>query len=127
MGKTYFIDVDGTIVKHLSNDDLNKILNEEHKYKEELLPGVKELWKTFGEDDCIIITTAREELKHKAMTEKIFKENGLRYNQMIFNLPCGPRVVINDTPDIMFKKAIAINVMRNGGFYFDKNAESEIP
>ena len=41
------------------------------------------------------------------------------------DLPCGPRYLINDTPDILFKKAIAINVKRDGGFFFDKTAENE--
>jgi hypothetical protein len=125
MSKTYFIDVDGTLVTHLSNAELDEYLDKP-EHKEQLLVGVKQLWETFSDDDVIIITTARE-TRHKAMTEKIFEENNLRYNQMIVNLPSGPRIVINDTPDVMFKKAIGINIMRNGGFYFDANAENELP
>lgn len=50
LNHTWFIDIDGTIVKHngyLTGDD-------------ELLPGVKELWKTIPKDDKIILTTSRK-------------------------------------------------------------------
>jgi hypothetical protein len=126
MGKTYFIDVDGTIVPHLSNRELDKIVQSGKSYIEELLPGVKELWNTFQEDDVIIITTARTEA-HRLLTEKTLFTNNLRFDKLIMNLPSGPRYVINDTPDVTFPKAIAINVKRNEGFYFFNSANEEQP
>ena len=113
--KTYFIDIDGTIVKHLNNIQLDEILESEHK--EELLPGVKTLWNTFHKNDKIIITTARKE-KHRTFTELIFSKNELRYDALIMDLASGPRILINDTPSITYKKALAINVQRDKGFYF---------
>lgn len=120
MSKTYFIDIDGTIVKHLSNDDLDNALIDPDIH-DVLLPGVIELWSSFDDDDMIIITTARLSI-HEEFTKKVFAKHNLRYNKMIFDLRTGPRVLINDTPDIFFPKAIAINVKRDGGFFFDENA-----
>lgn len=118
--KTYFIDIDGTIVKHLNNNQLDEILKKmthNYQFEEVLLPGVKRLWSTFHQDDKIVITTARKE-KHRAFTELIFERNGLRYDNLIMDLASGPRILINDTPSILYEKAKAINVQRDKGFYF---------
>ena len=130
IGRTYFIDVDGTLVPHLSNVELDGIIESENynfdSKRETLLPGVKELWATFKEQDTIIITTARRE-SHREMTENIFRNNGLRYDKLIMDLPSGPRIVINDTTDSLYQKAIGINVMRNSGFRVDPHCITEIP
>jgi hypothetical protein len=115
--KTYFIDVDGTIVKHISNDEIDRMIAQnQFDFEEILLPGIHELWKQFDRDDKIIITTARREA-HRTLTEKIFKTNNLRFDVMLMDLPSGPRILINDTPNMLYKKAIAINVKRDTGFY----------
>jgi uncharacterized HAD superfamily protein len=116
MSKTYFIDIDGTIVQHLTYGQLD-----DPNIHDTLLPGVIELWNSFDDEDIIIITTARLQ-KHEEFTKKIFEQYHLRYNKMLFDLNSGPRILINDTPDISFPKAIAMNVRRNDGFFFDKNA-----
>ncbi len=116
MGRTFFIDVDGTLVCHKDAEYLDNMI--ENPIKEELLPGVKELWDYFEIDDCIVITTARRD-RHRIFTEKIFTENNLRYSRMLFELETGPRIVINDTPNVSIPKASAINVKRDGGFYFE--------
>lgn len=121
MSRTFFIDIDGTIVKHLSNDELDKIIydistNQKHEssFKEILLPGVLEFWNSINDNDKIIITTARKE-SHRKLTEKIFFDNGLRFDMMIMDLPSGKRILINDSPLSFCKKAIAINVIRDNG------------
>lgn len=118
MGRTFFIDIDGTLVRHKHAEELDNMI--ESPVSEELLPGVKELWEHFEVDDCIVITTARRE-RHREFTEKIFEENNLRYDRILFEMETGPRIVINDTPNISIQKASAINVQRNGGFYFDED------
>ena len=118
-GTTYFIDIDGTLVHHKQEEDLEQLLsldNENMESSEELLPNVMEVWNSMKANDVIIITTARSE-KYRKMTEKIFKKFGMRYDKLIMDLRTGPRVVINDTPDLSFKKAIAINVKRDQGFF----------
>lgn len=119
MGRTFFIDIDGTIVKHLDNSEIDYIIENQCTLKELLLPGVKELWGTFSNDDYIIITTARTE-KHRQFTEKLFHENNLFYDLLIMDLPSGPRIVINDINDIEDNKAIGINVLRNEGLHKNK-------
>ena len=115
-GKTYFIDIDGTIVPYLTNVELDNMIPM-NTCEEQLLPGVKELWGTFSNEDIIVMTTARCE-RHRQFTEKIFSDNNLVYSHLIMDLTNGPRILINDTPDMFYKKAIAVNVRRNGGFYF---------
>ena len=105
LSHTWFIDLDGTILNH------NGYITGE----DSLLPGVKELWETIPADDYIIITTGREE-KYKALSLKILDDNGLRYNHVIFNLPLGERIVVNDGKPKGLKTAIAWNVERNKGF-----------
>lgn len=122
MGRTFFIDIDGTIVKHLDNTEIDYIIENNCGLKELLLPGVKELWESFFNDDYIIITTARTE-KHRQFTEKLFHENNLFYDLLIMDLPNGPRIVINDVKDNEDSKAIGINVIRNTGLYKNKYLE----
>ena len=114
-GKTYFLDVDGTLVKHLNTVELDDMLKEDAHKDEELLPGVLDLWQRIMPEDCVIVTTARNE-RHRKITENIFKRHNLRFDLMIMDLPWGPRILINDTPDIFWKKAVAINVKRDAGF-----------
>lgn len=104
---TWFIDLDGTILKH------NGLWQDGYDI---ILPGVKELWKNIPIEDCIIITTARKEM-WKEETVKVLKENNLRYDQIIFNLSHGERILINDSkPEKNLKTAIAWNVERDKGF-----------
>ncbi len=102
---TWFIDLDGTILKH----------NGYYEGKDELLPGVKELWQTFSNDDAIIITTAREE-KYRDETINLLNKNGLRFNHILFALPRGERIVVNDIKPEGLKTAIGWNVERDKGF-----------
>ena len=105
LGHTWFIDLDGTILKHngyLTNND-------------ELLPGVKELWDSIPIGDYIIITTGRSE-EYKESSLKILKDNGLRYNHAIFDLPLGERIIVNDPKPGGLQTAIAWNVARDQGF-----------
>lgn len=104
-GHTWFIDLDGTIFKH----------NGYFNGRDELLPGVKELWNKFSENDVIIITTARE-LRFKDMTIEFLNSNGLRFDHIIFGIPRGERIVINDIKPAGLKTAIAWNIKRDKGF-----------
>jgi hypothetical protein len=119
-GRTFFIDVDGTIVKHLSNGEIDAIVEKlksgelSADYCEPLLDGVRDFWKTFAPDDRIIITTARTE-SHRALTERIFKKNGLKFHLLVMDLTSGSRYLINDVVSPADTKAIAINVIRDVG------------
>lgn len=114
MGRTFFIDIDGTIVKNLTNEELD-IKKKKGEFKEGLLPGVLHFFKCLNDDDIVIFTTARTE-SHRVMTEEMLEFNGIKYNKLIMELSCGERYLINDTVNCFYKKAIAINVLRDTGF-----------
>lgn len=120
----YFIDIDGTIVEMLTWEILesnSKIDN----YIQELLPGVKEFFENAEKfNHTVIFTTARSECYRK-MTIRTLKYHNIKYKSFIMDLPIGKRYIINDTPNILFQKAVGINVLRNTGFgqtnVFDPN------
>ena len=120
MNKTWFIDIDGTLVRHLENKEIDE------GSQEELLPYVLEFLEGIEKrGDCIILTTARLE-EHRQVTEKMLREFGIRYDQIIFGIGSRERVVVNDIKPIdafdggsrenPLPTAYAINVNRNEGF-----------
>ena len=104
--KTWFFDLDGTILEY------NLIFSEG---KDRLLPGVKELWATISQDDLIILVTARPNHLKQATIDFLNKE-GIRFNHIIFDLPRGERILVNDEKPNNTTTAIAWNVKRNEGF-----------
>lgn len=117
MPRTFFIDIDGTIVKNLTNEELDLILTQKTKgeFREDLLPGVEHFFISLKDDDTVIFTTARTE-NHREMTEEMLAFHNIKYSQLIMGLSCGERYLINDTPNVFFKKAIGVNVLRDVGF-----------
>jgi hypothetical protein len=104
LNHTWFIDLDGTILKHnghLSEGDC-------------LLTGVKEFWKQIPSGDIIVILSARLE-SEKDNSLAYLTQHGLRYNYAIFNLPTGERILINDMKPSGLKTAIALNIARDEG------------
>ena len=101
---TWLIDVDGTIVKH----------NGHKGHGDELLPGVKRLWNSIAAEDVIVLLSARtsEEMEP---TLAFLSQHGLRYNHVLFGLPTGERILINDDKPGGLKTAIAINLPRDHG------------
>jgi hydroxymethylpyrimidine pyrophosphatase-like HAD family hydrolase len=102
---TWFIDLDGTILNHngyLTGEDI-------------ILPGVQELWNNIPKDDYIVITSGRKE-KYLKSTLEFLKKNNLRFNKVLFELPLGERIIINDIKPTGLQTAISWNVERNKGF-----------
>jgi hypothetical protein len=111
--KTYFIDIDGTILPHLSADDLDARYKTTHI--SDILPGVHDYWNdVIKPDDVIVLTTARPG-KYRHYTENSLRHHGLRYDYLLMDLANGPRVLINDTTSEETVKATGINVQRDGG------------
>ena len=75
-------------------------------------PGVKGFLSSIPSSDKIIFLTSREE-KYKEKTIRFLKDNGLRFDYIIFDLPPGERILINDIKPGGLKTAICINVKRN--------------
>lgn len=112
--KTFFIDIDGTIIAHPEEGKLDKI-SEIDGYVEELLPSAKEFFESLKENDIVIFTTGRRE-KHRKLTERTLKYHNIKYKHLIMDLPWGQRYLINDTTNMFYQKAIAINLLRDKGF-----------
>jgi len=120
VNKTWFIDIDGTLVKHLENKEIEEGVREELlPYAVEFLEGVKE------RGDCIILTTARLE-EHRSVTIQTLDHFNIPYHQIIFGIGSQERILINDIKpkgaiDSIGRQhslptAYAINVERNIGF-----------
>ncbi len=83
---TWLIDIDGTIVKH-------------NGYKidgyDTLLDGVKDFFNQINKNDKIILLTAREG-KYLEDLKLFLKENNIRYDYLLTDMPVGERILIND-------------------------------
>lgn len=101
--KTWIIDLDGTMVKHNGY----KIDGEDT-----LLPGAKEYLDALPTDDRVVILTSRTD-EYKESTLSFLEDNGIRYDEIIFNMPMGERIVINDRKPSGLDMAYAVNLDRN--------------
>lgn len=104
--KTWLIDLDGTIVKH------NGYLENGH---DTFLEGAKEFLQSIDVEDTIIFLTSRME-SEKFLTMNFLNKHRIRYNHIIFNLPYGERLLINDKKISGLKTALAMNVTRDEAF-----------
>lgn len=105
--KTWFIDLDGTILRYN--------LLKSAVCKDKLLPGVKELWELIPKKDYIILITARPNYLKKH-TIRFLEKHKIRFDDILFNLPNGERIIINDDKPNGTKMTYAWCVERNRGF-----------
>lgn len=104
LNHTWFLDFDGTLVEH------NAYKTGDDKF----LPGAKEFLLSIPKDDYVLITTAREK-EARERTEQFLKENGIRYNEILFEMPMGERILINDDKPSGLRCAYAFTPRRNEG------------
>ena len=130
LNKTWFVDVDGTIVEHMSDAsifDLVEKYGDESYLHEKPIKRSVDFLNSLPEKDTIVITTAREE-EIKDHTLKMLDYFGIRYDKIIFSLRSGPRYLVNDIKpvgvagnDEPLDMAFAINVERNAGICPDSS------
>ena len=103
LAKTWIFDLDGTLVKH-------------NGYKDDgvdtVLLGVKEYLDGIPEEDCIVILTSRTD-EFRESTIAFLNENGIRYDEILFGVPMGERILINDKKPSGIEMAFAVNLDRN--------------
>lgn len=104
LGHTWILDFDGTLVVH------NGYKTGEDKF----LPGAKEFLRSIPQNDFVLILTAREK-EARGKTEKFLEDNDIRYNEILFEMPMGERILINDDKPSGLKCAYAITPARNLG------------
>ena len=103
LGHTWILDLDGTIVKHNGYKTDGK---------DTLLPGVAAFLQSIPEKDMIIFLTSRME-KYREKTVRFLKMNHIRFDHIIFDVPYGERILINDSKPSGLSMAVAINCERN--------------
>lgn len=103
LGKTWLIDLDGTLVKH------NGYLEDKH---DTLLDGVSKFMNTISPKDKIIFLTSRKK-EYAELTENFLKNAGIRFDYILYELPFGERILINDCKPSKLKMAYSINVERD--------------
>lgn len=101
--KTWIFDLDGTLVRH------NGYLTDE---KDSLLDGVREYWKQIPPEDKIIIFTSRT-TAYREETLKFLEENQIRYDMILFDMPVGERIIVNDRKPSGLDMAVALNMDRD--------------
>lgn len=101
--KTWIFDLDGTLLKHNGYKTDGK---------DTILPGVKEYLSRISEEDKIVIFTSRTD-EYKEMTVAFLEENQIRYDEILFNMPMGERIVVNDRKPSGLDMAVALNLNRD--------------
>lgn len=107
LAHTWILDLDGTLVKHngykLDGED-------------SLLPGAEEFLAQIGQQDMVVILTSRGE-DMREMTEVFLRKHHIRYDAILFNVPYGERILINDDKPSGLRMAIAVGKERDAGLY----------
>ncbi len=101
--KTWIFDLDGTLVKH-------------NGYKTDgtdtLLPEVREYFDSIPAEDRIVLLTARTD-KYRQQTLDFLAGHHIRYDAILFNMPVGERILVNDRKPSGLDMSVAINIDRN--------------
>lgn len=98
LGHTWILDLDGTIVKHNGYKTDGK---------DSFLPNAEQFLKDIPKDDMIIFLTSRTE-NEKELTETFLQENQVRYHQIIYGVPYGERILMNDKKPSGLVTALAV-------------------
>ena len=104
LAHTWILDFDGTLVVH----------NGYKTGKDEWLPGAKEFLNSIPPSDYVLILTAREEAA-KQKTLDFLRSEGIKFDDIKFEMPMGERILINDRKPSGLVCAISQSPKRNEG------------
>ena len=104
LGHTWLIDLDGCVLAH----------NGHLREAERLLPGVQQFWAQIPLGDRIVLLTSRGE-EHAPETRRTLERFGLRHDLILFGLPFGERILVNDRKPSGLITAYAVNLARDVG------------
>ncbi len=104
LAHTWLVDLDGCVLEH----------NGHLRGEDVLLPGVREFWQQIPDNDVVILLTSRSEAQGD-VTRAALQRFGLRYDRVIFGLPFGERVLINDSKPSGLMTAFGISLLRDEG------------
>lgn len=98
LGHTWILDLDGTVVKH-------------NGYKtdgeDSFLEGAEAFLKSLPEKDMVVFLTSRTET-FKEKTERFLAKNGIRYDHIIYGVPYGERILVNDRKPTGLKMSYSV-------------------
>ena len=63
-------------------------------------------------EDKIVIFTSRSE-EYRQQTLDFLREQGIRYDEILFEMPMGERIVVNDRKPSGLNMAVALNMDRD--------------
>lgn len=103
LGKTWIFDIDGTLCKH-------------NGYKidgyDTILPGVCDFFTQLSDNDRVILITSRKK-EYAQITEAFLHDNNLRYDAILYEMPYGERILINDKKPSGLITGIVVNTERD--------------
>lgn len=103
LAKTWVFDVDGTLLIH--NGHLRT-------QGDEVLPGVKEFFSNISPEDKVVLLTARKEVFREQL-ESFLNANGIRFDKILYGIPMGERILVNDKKPSGLVTAYAVNKERD--------------
>jgi hydroxymethylpyrimidine pyrophosphatase-like HAD family hydrolase len=108
---TFFVDIDGTLVKY------RKFAELENSVLEPIQDVIDTINNYYEQDAHIVITSARPD-SYELFTKQELETIGVKYHQLILGLGRGTRVVINDNdpqnPEI--SRSLGVNLNRDMGW-----------
>lgn len=79
---------------------------------DEVLPGVKEFFSNISPEDKVILLTARKEVFREQL-ESFLNANGIRFDKILYGMPMGERILVNDKKPSGLVTAYAVNKERD--------------
>lgn len=103
LNHTWILDLDGTLVKH-NGYKLDG--------KDTFLEGAEKFLCSLPKEDMVILLTSRKS-EYTQQTIEFLKQHQVRYDHIIFDVPYGERIVLNDKKTSGLTTAVALNIERD--------------